>query len=79
MTSPASGSEAPQPIEVRLNGKSRSVPPGLTVRALLEWLELRPELVVVELNHEIVRRDGYGDTPVREGDTLELVHFVGGG
>jgi sulfur carrier protein len=66
-------------IEIRLNGKVRSVPPGLTVRGLLESLDLRPELVVVELNRDILRREAYGEVPVREGDVLELVHFVGGG
>jgi len=66
-------------IEVRLNGRERRVRSGLTVKALIESLELRPELIVVELNREILRREVYGDVPVRDGDTVELVHFVGGG
>jgi len=66
-------------IRVRLNGKEREVAPGLTVRGLLESLDLHPELVVVELNREILDRTRYADVPVQEGDTLELVHFVGGG
>lgn len=68
-----------EPIRVRLNGTDREVAPDLTVRGLLESLDLHPELVVVELNREILDRKRYGDVPVREGDTLELVHFVGGG
>lgn len=68
-----------QKIRVRLNGKDREIPAGLTVRELLTSLELRPELVVVELNREILGRDAFVDQPVREGDTLEVVHFVGGG
>jgi thiamine biosynthesis protein ThiS len=66
-------------IEVRLNGKSRTVPAGLTVGELLDSLELKRELVVVELNQEILRRDSYGAIAVNAGDTVELVHFVGGG
>ncbi len=66
-------------IQVRLNGKERDVTAGQTVRALLESLDLHPSLVVVELNREILARDAYGDVPVKEGDTIELVHFVGGG
>jgi thiamine biosynthesis protein ThiS len=66
-------------VRVRLNGKERDVGEGHTVRSLLESLELHPALVVVELNKEILARDAYGATPVQEGDTLELVHFVGGG
>jgi thiamine biosynthesis protein ThiS len=66
-------------IEVRLNGKARTLPAGLTVGELLDSLELKRELVVVELNREILRRDSYGAVPVNAGDTVELVHFVGGG
>lgn len=66
-------------MEIRLNGKIRSVAVGLTVRGLLESLELRPELVVVERNREILTRDRYPSEPVEAGDVIELVHFVGGG
>lgn len=66
-------------IEVQLNGEGRPVPSGVTVRGLLEHLELQPELVVVERNGEILRRDRYAEVLVEAGDVLELVHFVGGG
>ena len=66
-------------IRVRLNGKDRQVGRGQSVQELLESLDLHPALVVVELNREILARDRYPETPVRAGDTLELVHFVGGG
>ena len=66
-------------IRVELNGKERDVRAGLTVRGLLETLELEPGLVVVERNREILARDRYDEVAVREGDRLELVHFVGGG
>ena len=66
-------------IGVTLNGKAREVPGGLTVLALIEHLELQPELVVVEHNLQIIRRPEYGSIEVQEGDRVELVHFVGGG
>jgi thiamine biosynthesis protein ThiS len=66
-------------VRVHLNGKDREVEAGHTVRSLIESLDLHPSLVVVELNREILSRDSYGDVPVQEGDTIELVHFVGGG
>lgn len=68
-----------QSIDIRLNGKPRTVKAGLTVRSLIESLDLHPSLVVVELNREILERDRYSETPVQDGDTIELVHFVGGG
>lgn len=66
-------------IRIQLNGDERDVPSGLSVRQLLEHLELEPSLVVVERNREIVDWDRHGEVPVEEGDRLELVHFVGGG
>lgn len=66
-------------ISVVINGKERSVPAGITLRELLEHLELEPSMVVVERNREIVERNRYTEVEVEEGDTLELVHFVGGG
>ncbi|NIP56876.1 MAG: sulfur carrier protein ThiS [Gemmatimonadetes bacterium] len=66
-------------MEVRLNGETREIPAGLSVRGLLEHLDLEPSLVVVERNREILERERYDEVPVEPGDTLELVHFVGGG
>jgi len=36
-------------------------------------------MIVVELNRDILEHDRYDDVPVSEGDSIELVHFVGGG
>lgn len=66
-------------IRVTVNGDTRAVRAGLSVTDLLLDLELRPELVVVERNREILERSRYADTRLEDGDTLELVHFVGGG
>ncbi len=66
-------------IRVRLNGKDREIEGGQTVQSVLIGLDLRPELIVVERNREILARERYPEVVVEEGDTLELVHFVGGG
>ena len=66
-------------IEVQLNGQIREVPGELSVRRLLEHLELRPELIVVERNRQILDRALYDQVTVTPGDEIELVHFVGGG
>ena len=66
-------------IDVSINGERRAVPAGLTVWRLLEHLDLKPRLVVVEHNGDILPRDRYESVEVSAGDVLELVHFVGGG
>jgi thiamine biosynthesis protein ThiS len=66
-------------IQVTVNGDRRDVARGRTVQQLLSDLGLHPQLVVVEHNREILDRKRYSVVEVREGDSLELVHFVGGG
>lgn len=66
-------------IEIVLNGEPRRIPGPSTVAGLLRHLSLDPRTVVVELNRQIVRRAQLEQTPLAAGDTVELVHFVGGG
>jgi sulfur carrier protein len=67
------------PVKIKINGEEREIAAGLSIGALLEQLQIRPGRVVVERNRDIVARDAYGGTMLLEGDTLEIVHFVGGG
>jgi thiamine biosynthesis protein ThiS len=66
-------------LRVTVNGEPRQVPGPATLLDLLAHLGLDARTVVVERNREIVRRARLGETPVAEGDAIELVHFVGGG
>ena len=66
-------------ISVIVNGEPQEIPPDVSLLELLRHLELDPRAVVVELNREIVRRPALDGTTVRDGDRVELVHFVGGG
>ena len=66
-------------LAVTINGEPRGVPGPATLLVLLAHLGLDPRTVVVERNREIVRRVRLGETMVAEGDSIELVHFVGGG
>jgi len=66
-------------LHVVVNGEPRLVPGPATIADLLRQLNLDPRTVVVELNREIVRRPRLEETALSEGDSIELVHFVGGG
>ena len=66
-------------IQVVVNGASREVPSGLTVRGLLEHLALTDGPVAVEINRAIVPRAKHVECMVSAGDAIEIVHFVGGG
>jgi thiamine biosynthesis protein ThiS len=66
-------------LQIVVNGDERRVPGPATLLDLLAHLGLDPRTVVVELNREIVRRPRLGETSLSPGDSVELVHFVGGG
>lgn len=66
-------------MQLVVNGESRRFAAPLTAAALLTELGLDPRAVVVEINRTIVRAPELPATALREGDAVELVHFVGGG
>lgn len=66
-------------LAVTVNGEPTRLPGPATLADLLRHLDLDPRTVVVELNRQIVRRPRLHETPLTEGDIVELVHFVGGG
>ena len=66
-------------MELMVNGVTQDVPENTTVVQLLESLKIVPERVVVELNLTILKRAQLGNTVLKDGDQVEVVHFVGGG
>lgn len=65
-------------LNITVNGESKRVAPG-SVLDLLHALGLEPKRVAVERNRVIAPRSAHADTPLAEGDQIEIVHFVGGG
>jgi sulfur carrier protein len=71
-------------MRVHINGEERvfpdpAPPAQFTLAALIESLNMKSDRVAVELNREIVPRDRWPETLLKDGDRLEIVHFVGGG
>jgi sulfur carrier protein len=66
-------------MDIRLNGKAREVPDGISVRQLLELLELPPERVAVMVNQDIVRRERHAEVTLRANDTVEVLTIMAGG
>lgn len=66
-------------MKLKVNGEEKEIDDGLSLAAFLEQMQIRPARVVVELNRDVVARDSYGTTLLTDGDTLEIVQFVGGG
>ena len=65
-------------VSLTVNGETRTIAAN-TVADVVRELGLDPAKVAVEHNGAIAPRSELGDTDVAQGDTLEIVHFVGGG
>lgn len=66
-------------INIFVNGKKESLKEGATINTILSARKIRPEVVTVELNDNIIDRRSYDSTSLKEGDKIELVFFMGGG
>lgn len=66
-------------MRITLNGETREIAEGITVRALLDGLNLGTGPIAVERNAVIVPRAEHESAIIHENDTLEVVQFVGGG
>ena len=66
-------------IKIRLNGKDQEISDKMTVSDLLLKWKIRPELVTVEVNENILQKLEYDGTEIKQGDNVEFVFYMGGG
>jgi len=66
-------------ISITLNGKPNEIKAGMTVSDLLLKWKVRPELVTVEINENILQKLDYEATEIKAGDKVEFVFYMGGG
>jgi len=66
-------------ITVKLNGKDTGFQGSPTVTSLLDSLNINAQQVAVAVNSEVVPRETWARTEIRDGDAVEIVRAVGGG
>ncbi len=66
-------------VRITVNDEPRELPAEATVADLVAGLALGPRRIAVEVNRAVVPRAEYGAHRLTEGDTVEIIHFVGGG
>ena len=67
------------PMVITLNGERYEIDEPISVAGLLARLEIDPRRVAIEHNLTIIKRQTFPEVVIGEGDTLEIVNFVGGG
>ena len=66
-------------LDVILNGESKAIKTDSSITDLIQFMGLGDARIAVELNLEIVPRSEHATTKLKAGDTLEVVHAIGGG
>lgn len=66
-------------MQVTVNGVRQEIPPGTSVSQLLNTLKIPPARVAVEINLAVIDRKAYDQISLNDGDSVEIIGFVGGG
>lgn len=66
-------------MTITINGEIKELESEVNLGRLLELFSLPSQRVAVELNRQVVRKNDWDVTIVKDDDRIEIVHFVGGG
>lgn len=66
-------------MDIILNGEPKAIKTDSSISDLIQLMDLGEARIAVELNLDIVPRSEHSTTTLKEGDTLEVVHAIGGG
>jgi sulfur carrier protein len=66
-------------VRIQVNGEARDFAADVSLEELVSELYVAGERVAIELNQKVVRRAEWTKVRLQPDDTVEIVHFVGGG
>lgn len=66
-------------MKITINGNDMDLNANITIAGLLSELNIEPARVAVEVNMNIIKKAVYEEHILKDGDSVEIVNFVGGG
>lgn len=66
-------------MKITVNGEPRELDSGVSLAEMLRLLRLPTDRVAVELNRDVIRKKDWESVRIDDSDSIEIVHFVGGG
>ncbi len=66
-------------MNVKVNGENRVFTEGTTLYDVIHTLSLEDRVMAAAVNMQIVKKDAWENAVLNDGDTIELLDFVGGG
>jgi sulfur carrier protein len=66
-------------MEISLNNQTVLLNDGLTIKKLLDNINIQHKYFAVEVNEQIVPKSDHELFVIKEGDKIEIVTAIGGG
>ena len=66
-------------MKIFVNGKEEIIDESVTVAGLIALKKLAPNALLVEYNYELIKKENWDHTTLKENDRLEILRLVGGG
>ena len=66
-------------MKIIVNGEEKTFKDGTTLAGVIEKLGISSKVMAATVNMEVVKKDDWSSFVPKEGDKIELLHFVGGG
>lgn len=64
---------------IKVNGKIKEYENSITIESLILQEGYKKDIVVVEVNEKIIKKNEYETYMLKDGDKVEILKFVGGG
>ena len=66
-------------IKIKINGKYMLIKQKTSVQDLIQALKVPPKKIAIEMNREILDKKKLKKKMLKNNDSIEIVHFIGGG
>ncbi len=66
-------------MRLTINGQAKDFAKAMTIADLVGQFCKTPKNIISEVNGTIIQSNAWPQTALKDGDTVELVAFVGGG
>ncbi len=66
-------------MQLKINDIDKEFEEGITIERIMQQLQVQDKVMAVAVNMDIVKKDKWSSFVPKEGDEIEMLHFVGGG
>lgn len=66
-------------MNVKINGENHTFNDDITLENIIKELNITINSIVAEVNGQVITKEKFSNTVIKDNDIIELIKFVGGG